>query len=80
MCVVTSDRILKCSNFRMVESNVEMFECFFGVCSFACFFLHAVVLFILKMWWQENENTPTKHYVKNVKDLKIWRKEKTTKM
>ena len=56
MCVVTSIRILKCSNFRMVGSNVEMFECFNALklteywCVFFClFFLHVVVLFILKM-------------------------------
>ena len=30
----------------------------------------------LKCWWQEKENTPTKHFVKNAKHLKIWRKEK----
>ena len=56
MCVVTSVRILKCSNFRMLESNVEMFECFNALklaeywCVFFClFFLHVVVLFVLKM-------------------------------
>ena len=57
MCVVTNVRILKCSNFRMLESNVEMFECFNTLklaeywCVFFClFFLHVVVLFVLKMF------------------------------
>ena len=56
MCVVTSVRILKCSNFRLLESNVEMFECFNTLklveywCVFFClFFLHVVVMFVLKM-------------------------------
>ena len=55
MCVVTSVRILKCSNFRMFELNVEMFECFNALklaeywCLFFClFFLHVVVLFVHK--------------------------------
>ena len=25
---------------------------------------------LLKCWWQENENTPIKHFVKNAKHLK----------
>ena len=56
MCVVRSVRILKCSNFRMLESNVEMFECFSSLklaeywCVFFCLlFLHVVVLFVLKI-------------------------------
>ena len=56
MCVVISVRILKCSNFRMLESNVEMFERFNGLklaeywcVFFFLFFLHVVVLFVLKM-------------------------------
>ena len=54
--VVTSFRILKCSNFGMLESNVEMFECFnalkqaeYWCVFFYLFFLHVVVLFVLKM-------------------------------
>ena len=88
MCVITSARILKCSNFRMLESNVEIFEWFnalklassTGVCSFACFLFMLWYCSFLKCWWQENENTPTKHFEKNAKYLKIWRKEKVTKM
>ena len=56
MCVVTSVPILKCSNFRMLESNVKMFECVNALklaeysCVFFClFFLHFVVLFVLKI-------------------------------
>ena len=56
MCTVATVRILKCSNFRMVESNVKMFKCFNALklaeywCVFFClFFLHVVVLFVLKM-------------------------------
>ena len=48
--------VLKCSNFRMLESNVEMFEYFNASklaeywCVFLClFFFHLVVLFVLKM-------------------------------
>ena len=55
MCVVTSVRILKCSNFRMLKLNVEIFECFNALklaeywCLFFClFFLHVVVLFVHK--------------------------------
>ena len=71
----------------MLESNVEIIECFnalaeswlnTGVCSFACFFFMLWYCSFLKFWWQENENTPTKHFVKNAKHLKIWRKEKAT--
>ena len=56
MCVVTSVWILKCSNFRMLESNVEMFECFntlklakYWRVFFWLFFLHILVLFLLKI-------------------------------
>ena len=56
MCVVTSVLIFKCSNFRMLELNDEMSECFNALklakywCVFFClFFLHVVVLFVLKM-------------------------------
>ena len=61
MYVVTSVRIqcihvLKCSSFRMLESNVEMFECFNALklakywCVFFCLlFLHIAVLLVLKM-------------------------------
>ena len=56
MRVVTSVQILKCSNFRMLESNVEMFERFNALklaeywCVFFCLiFLQVVVLFVLKM-------------------------------
>ena len=61
MYVVTSVRmhcihVLKCSSFRMLESNVEMFECFNALklakywCVFFCLlFLHVAVLFVLKM-------------------------------
>ena len=56
MCVVTSVGILKCSNFRMFESNAEMFKCFnalklaeYWYVFFCLFFLHVVVLFVLKM-------------------------------
>ena len=54
MCVALSVRILKCSNFPMLESNVKMFECFNALklakywCVFFClFFLHVVVVFVL---------------------------------
>ena len=67
------NRMLKCLNALKLASNT-------GVCSFACFFLHVVVLFVLKMLAAGNESTPTKHFVKNAKHLKIWRKEKATKM
>ena len=87
MCV-TSVRILKCSNFRMLELNVEMFESLnalklasnTGVCSFACFFFMLWFCFFLKFSWQENQNALTKHFVKTAKHLKICRKEKATKM
>ena len=56
MCFIASARILKVSNFRILESNVEMLECFNALklaaywCVFFClFFLHVVVLFIPKM-------------------------------
>ena len=61
MCIVTTVRIhcihvLKCSNFWMLESNVEMFEYFNALklaeywCVFFClFFLHVVVMFVLKI-------------------------------
>ena len=84
MRVVTSVRILRCSNFRLLESNFEMFECFetgFEYWYVSCLiFLLVMVLFVLKMLVVENENTPTKHFVKNAKHLNIWRKEKATKM
>ena len=48
--------MLKSSNFRMLDSNVEMFEWFNVLklaqfwCVFSClFFLHVVVSFVLKM-------------------------------
>ena len=47
---------MKCSNFRMLESNVEMFECFnplkpaeYWCVLFCLFFLHVVILFVLKL-------------------------------
>ena len=61
MCVGTSVQIhcihiLKCSNFRMLESNVEMFEWFnasklakYCRVFFCLHFLQVVVLFVLKM-------------------------------
>ena len=56
MCVVTSVLIFKCSNFRMLELNDEISECFNALklakywCVFFClFFLHVAVLFVLKM-------------------------------
>ena len=71
----------------MPESNVEMFGCFNALklaeywCVFFClFYLHVVVLFVLKMLVAGKRNTPTKHFVKNAKHLKIWRKEKATRI
>ena len=56
MCVVTSVRIFNCSNFQILKSNVEMFQCFNALklavywrVFFCLFFLHVVVLFIPKM-------------------------------
>ena len=56
MCVVTSVRTLKCSNFRMLVSNIKMIKWLMfwdwpnsGVDSFAYFYLHVVVLFVIKM-------------------------------
>ena len=56
MCVVTSVRTLKCSNFRMLVSNIKMIQWLMfwdwpnsGVDSFAYFYLRVVVLFVIKM-------------------------------
>ena len=50
-----------------------------GVCSFACFFFMLWYCSFLKCWWQENENTPTKHFMKNAKHLKIKEKGESNK-
>ena len=69
------NRMLKCSNTLMLRNWPNT-----GVCSSACFFSILWCCSFLKCWWQENKNTPTKHFVKNAKHLNIWRKEKATKM
>ena len=77
---------MKCSNFRMLESNAEMFECYNAFklaeywCVFFClFFLHVVVLLVLKMLVAGKLKYTHKTLHENAKHLKIWRKEKVTK-
>ena len=56
ICVITIVRILKCSDFRMLQSNVEMFESFNALklagcwcVFFSLFFVYVVILLVLEM-------------------------------
>ena len=86
MCVVTSAQILKSSNFRMLESNVEMLECFnalklveYWSVFFCLFFLRFVVLFVLKLLVKGKRKYTHKTLREKCKTLKDLEKGKRNK-
>ena len=86
MRVETSAQILKCSNFRMLESNGQTFECINALklaeywCVFFClFFLHVVVLFILEMLVAGKRKYTHKTVCKKCQALKDLEKEESNK-